>query len=91
MACLSLRQRELPGSYREGIVTKVVIRTDDVTGFFSRAKDAARRADQGGKFDGSVTRSFEDPEQMFSVLSPRLVNPGRRIQKLVRQFAPKLK
>lgn len=50
-------------------MTKVVIRTDDVTGFFARAKDAARRADRGGAFDGTVTLSFEDPQRMFNVLS----------------------
>jgi predicted transcriptional regulator len=50
-------------------MTKVVIRTDDVAGFFSRAKDAARRADRGEAFDGTVTLSFEDPQQMFTVLS----------------------
>jgi hypothetical protein len=33
---------------------KIVIRTGDVDGFFSRAKDAARRADQAGNFDGKV-------------------------------------
>ena len=50
-------------------MTKIVIRTDDVMGFFSRAKDAARRADRGGAFDGKVTLSFEDPQRMFTVLS----------------------
>ncbi len=50
-------------------MTKIVIRTDDVAGFFDRAKNAARRADQGGAFDGKVTLSFEDPQKMFSVLS----------------------
>lgn len=50
-------------------MTKIVIRTDDVEGFFARAKDAARRADLGGRFDGTVTLSFEDPRRMFSVLS----------------------
>ena len=48
---------------------KIVIRTDKVAGFFSRAKDAARRADRGGSFEGTVTLSFEDPRRMFSVLS----------------------
>jgi hypothetical protein len=42
-------------------MTKVVVRTDDAVGFFARAKDAARRADQGKPFDGCVTLSFEDP------------------------------
>lgn len=50
-------------------MTKIVIRTDAVKGFFSRAKDAARRADRGGAFDGKVTLSFEDPQRMFTVLS----------------------
>lgn len=50
-------------------MNKVVIRTDDVAGFFARAKDAARRADRGEPLDGKVTLSFEDPQRMFSVLS----------------------
>lgn len=50
-------------------MTKVVIRTDDVDGFFTRAKDAARRADRGQAFDGKVTLTFEDPQRMFTVLS----------------------
>ncbi len=50
-------------------MTKVVIRTDDLDGFFTRAKDAARRADQGQSFEGMVTVSFEDPQRMFTVLS----------------------
>ena len=56
-------------------MTKMVIRTGDVAGFFSRAKDAARRADRGGAFDGKVTLSFEDPQRMFTVLS----NARRRL------------
>ena len=50
-------------------MTKVVVRTDDVEGFFARAKDAARRADHGQAFEGKVTLSFEDPQRMFTVLS----------------------
>lgn len=50
-------------------MTKVVVRTDDVEGFFARAKDAARRADRGQAFEGKVTLSFEDPQRMFTVLS----------------------
>ena len=38
-------------------------------GFFARAKDAARRADQGKPFDGRVTLSFEDPQRMAVALS----------------------
>ena len=50
-------------------MSKVVIRTDDVDGFFARAKDAARRADRGQAFEGKVTLAFEDPQRMFAVLS----------------------
>jgi|SRR5665647_2311849 predicted transcriptional regulator len=50
-------------------MTKIVTRTDDVAGFFSRAKDAAQRADRGEAFEGKVTLSFEDPQRMFTVLS----------------------
>ena len=50
-------------------MTKVVVRTGDFSEFFSRAKNAARRADQGEPFDGRVTLSFEDPQRMFAVLS----------------------
>lgn len=50
-------------------MTKIEIRTDDVASFFSRAKDAARRADRGDAFKGKVTLSFEDPQRMFTVLS----------------------
>lgn len=50
-------------------MNKVVTRTGDVADFFSRAKSAARRADHGKMFDGTVTLSFEDPQRMFTVLS----------------------
>jgi predicted transcriptional regulator len=50
-------------------MTKVVIRTGDLNGFFARAKDAARRADHGQTFEGKVTLAFEDPQRMFMVLS----------------------
>lgn len=50
-------------------MTKAVIRTGTVEDFFARAKDAALRADQRGKFSRTVTLSFEDPQRMFSVLS----------------------
>lgn len=50
-------------------MSKVVVRSDEVAGFFARAKEAAQRADRGGAFEGTVTLSFEDPQKMFSVLS----------------------
>ena len=74
-------------------MTKIVIRTDDVTGFFARAKDAARRADKGGKFDRKVTLAFEDPQQMFSVLSEarrRLMLEVMREPKTINELSNKL-
>lgn len=50
-------------------MTKQIVRTGDVSEFFDRARSAARRADQGGKFEGTVTLAFEDPQKMFTVLS----------------------
>lgn len=50
-------------------MSKVTIRTDDLDGFFARAKATARRADQAQEFEEKVTLSFEDPQRMFTVLS----------------------
>ncbi len=50
-------------------MTKVVIRADDVAGFFARAKDAAQRADRSAAFEGKITLTFEDSQRMFTVLS----------------------
>lgn len=50
-------------------MSKVVVRTGDVLGFFERAKQAARRADKGQSMKGTVTLAFEDAQTMFSVLS----------------------
>ena len=50
-------------------MTRVVVRTDDVSGFFRRADNAAKKADSGDAFEGKITLSFEDPGRMFTVLS----------------------
>jgi len=50
-------------------MSKVVVRTSDASGFFERAKQAARRADKGQPMAGTVTLAFEDAQTMFSVLS----------------------
>jgi predicted transcriptional regulator len=50
-------------------MTKVIIRTDKVEGFFDRARKAAQKADRGESFKKSATFSFEDPQEMFMVLS----------------------
>ena len=51
------------------IMRKVVISTGDEKGFFARAKSAARHADRGERLEKSITFSFEDPAQMFAILS----------------------
>ena len=48
---------------------RVVIRTGDEAEFFAAAKDAARRADRGEPFDGTITLSFEEPRRMLEVLT----------------------
>lgn len=50
-------------------MTTVIIRTDSVDNFFARARNAARKADSGGNFEEKMTLTFEDPQQMFMVLS----------------------
>ena len=74
-------------------MSKVVVRTDDVDGFFERAKDAARRADRGEAFDGKVTLSFEDPQRMFTVLSEerrRLMSEVMREPKTINELTSRL-
>lgn len=50
-------------------MTKLIVRTDSVGGFFERARKSAQKADRGMAFKKSVTFSFEDPKEMFKVLS----------------------
>ena len=50
-------------------MTKVMIRTDQVEAFFDRARKAAQKADRGESFKRTATFSFEDPQDMFTVLS----------------------
>jgi len=50
-------------------MTKEMIRTDQVEGFFDRARKAAQKADRGESFKKTATFSFEDPQDMFTVLS----------------------
>lgn len=45
-------------------MTKVIIRTDQVEGFFDRARKAAQKGDRGESFKKSATFSFEDPQEI---------------------------
>lgn len=74
-------------------MSKVIIRTDDLDGFFSRAKDAVRRADQAQPFDEKVTLSFEDPQRMFTVLSEsrrRLMSEVMREPRTIKELTIRL-
>jgi predicted transcriptional regulator len=51
------------------MTNRVVIRVADEAAFFSAAKEAARRADRGEPFDGTITLSFEDPRRMLDALT----------------------
>jgi len=50
-------------------MTNVIIHTNKVEGFFDRAQKAAQKVDRGESFKKSATFSFEDPQEMFMVLS----------------------
>ena len=74
-------------------MTRSAVRTGDSAGFFDRAGDAARRADQGKGFKGQVTLVFEDPQQLVSVLSEtrrRLMAEVMQEPKTIRQLSTSL-
>lgn len=48
---------------------RVVIRAADEAEFFAAAREAARRADRGEPFDGTITMSFADPRRMLDALT----------------------
>jgi hypothetical protein len=54
---------------------KVIIRTDQVEGFFDRARKAAQRADRGESFKKAVTFCAEDSRafRLILFLPPALV------------------
>jgi predicted transcriptional regulator len=50
-------------------MSKVVIRTGDVDTFFAEAKKAAKRADRNEAIDETITITFEDPQELFKILT----------------------
>ena len=74
-------------------MTQVIIRTDQVEGFFDRARKAAQKADRGESLKKSATFSFEDPQEMFMVLSQarrRLMSEVMDEPKTITQLRAKL-
>jgi len=70
-------------------MTKVVVRTGEVKDFFARAKAAAHKADRADKLEKTITFSFEEPAEMFSVLSDsrrRLMHEVMREPKTINQL-----
>jgi predicted transcriptional regulator len=51
------------------IMAKAIVRTSTEQGFFSRARQAAKRADAGQVFERKITLSFEDPNDLLAVIS----------------------
>jgi predicted transcriptional regulator len=49
--------------------TKVRVVTDGVDGFFSRAREHARKLDRGEKLEPELVIAFEDASEMMKVLS----------------------
>lgn len=50
-------------------MSKVVIRTGDVDTFFAKAKKAAKRADRNEALEKTITITFEDPQELFKILT----------------------
>jgi predicted transcriptional regulator len=50
-------------------MSKVVIRTGDINAFFTKAKKAAKRADRNEALEETITITFEDPQELFKVLT----------------------
>jgi predicted transcriptional regulator len=48
---------------------KLRVVTDGTDGFFSRAREHARRLDRGERLEAELVISFEDPSEMMKVLS----------------------
>jgi predicted transcriptional regulator len=51
------------------IMAKAIVRTSTEQGFFSRARQAAKRADTGQVFERKITLSFQDPNDLLAVIS----------------------
>ena len=52
---------------------KVRVTNEGVKGFFGRAREHARRLDRGGKLPVEMTISFENANDILSVLSPQRI------------------
>lgn len=72
---------------------KAVIRTDDMDAFFARARNTARLADQGLNLESTFTLSFEDPQEITSLLSKqryRLISEILKQPKTISELAKSL-
>lgn len=63
---------------------KFRIVSDGVEGFFSRAREHARKLDKGEELEPEITISFENPADMIRVLSAERI----RLLKMVKKPSP---
>ena len=73
---------------------KVRIAADGASGFFGRARERARKLDQGEELEPGVVVSFEDPADMMRILSAeriRLLRLAKQKPAAVSDLAGKLK
>ena len=74
-------------------MTKLIVRTENLDEFLTRAKDVARRADTGNQFDRSITISFGDVVDMASILTKeriRMLQALLGVEKTVSELAIEL-
>jgi predicted transcriptional regulator len=50
-------------------MSKVLIRTGDINAFFAKAKKAAKRSDRNEALEETITITFEDPQELFKILT----------------------
>ena len=74
-------------------MTRLIVRTENLDDFLARAKDVARRADTGSRFDRSITISFSDVVDMASILTKeriRMLQALLGVEKTVSELAIEL-
>ena len=59
----------------------VTVRTGTVEDFLARSRKIARRMDRGKELQPEYTLTFEDPADMFSVMSPGRLELFRAVKK----------
>lgn len=72
----------------------VIVETGSVEGFFARSREIARRLDRGEAIEPEYSLTFEDPADMFTVMSParlELFRAAKREPSSIAVLAQRLK